>query len=336
MRTGITAVPARRVALLVTSSARGGAERVVHDLAITLHDRGWEVGCISMLPVGSQFEDLGDRGIEVASLDMRQGVPDPRALVRLAAILRDWRPDVLHGHMVHANLLARLSRLLVRTRVVVSTMHNFDEGGRLRYLAYRITDPLTNTTTAVSTAAVEEAVRRRAVPRDKILFVPNGVDVEAYELNDTEREAQRAALGIDREFLWVAAGRLTEAKDHPTMVRAFARLHATGSTSMLLIAGAGPLEQELRALIGSLGLARQVRLLGMRTDLPSILCAADAFVMSSAWEGLPVVLLEAGASALPIVATDVSGTRDVVLDDVSGFVVPPRDPAALASAMARL
>jgi glycosyltransferase involved in cell wall biosynthesis len=238
--------------------------------------------------------------------------------------------------MVHANLLARLSRLLARTPVVISTMHNFNEGGQLRYVAYRVTDPLSTITTAVSRAAVDEAVRRHAAPSRKITYVPNGIDVSAYRPDGAERAAYREVLGTSGAFLWVAAGRLVEAKDHATMLHAFGRLRASGSRSVLLIAGAGPLEQGLRRLSGSLSLAEHVRFLGMRTDLPSILRAADAFVMSSAWEGLPVVLLEAGATALPIVATDVSGTRDVVVDGVSGTIVPPGDPAALAAAMQRL
>jgi glycosyltransferase involved in cell wall biosynthesis len=286
-----------------------------------------------MMPLDTQFDDLGARGIKTASLGMRQGVPDPRALLALARLLRKWRPDVLHGHMVHANLLARLSRFLVWTPVVISTMHSDNEGAQWRYYAYRLTDRLSTITTTVSDSARDEALRRHAAPGHKIIYIPNGVDVGAYRSDDDERRLTRDALGIEGEFLWLAAGRLAEPKDYPTMLRAFAQLRTTRPDSRLLIAGAGPLEELLQSLAESLGLGDHVRFLGLRSDVPALLRAADGFVMSSAWEGLPVVLLEAGASSLPIVATDVSGTRDVVVDGDSGTIVAAGDPEALAEAM---
>ena len=106
------------------------------------------------------------------SLEMRRGVPDPRALAHLARFLRRWRPDVLHAHMVHANLLARLSRLVAPTPVVISTIHNENEGGQWRYVAYRLTDRLSDVTTTVSRVALAEATRRGAAPAGSIVLVP--------------------------------------------------------------------------------------------------------------------------------------------------------------------
>jgi glycosyltransferase involved in cell wall biosynthesis len=331
-RTGTNSRP--RVTYLITSSSVAGAQRQVHDVAVALLRRGWAPEIISMLPRDAAFSDLPALGIPFETLDMSRGVPDPRALWRLRRLLRDRRPAILHGHMVHANLLARMSRLLVRTPVVVSTMHNENEGAQWRYVLYRLTDRLTDTTTTVSQVAVQEAIRRRAVPGpDRIELVPNGLPPLGRERDDERRAATRAALGIGNEFLWLAVGRIAEEKDYPNMIAAFSRVVAGGPTVRLMIAGTGELDEQVRAQVETAGLSDQVTMLGLRRDVPDLMEAADGFVMSSAWEGLPMVLLEAGASSLPAVVTEVGGSRDAVLDGVSGLIVPIRDPGALASAM---
>jgi glycosyltransferase involved in cell wall biosynthesis len=251
-------------------------------------------------------------------------------------ILRRWRPHVLHAHMVHANLLARVSRLIVPTRVVISTMHNQDEGAQWRYVAYRLTDRLSSTSTAVSSLAVEEAVRRRAAPRDRILYVPNGIDLSGYQRDEQVRANARVGLGLGDEFCWLAVGRLFEQKDYPTMLTAFQGLIGRRPGARLLVAGEGPLKADLQATTRALGLEGRVALLGHRSDVRALMQAGDALVLSSRWEGLPMVLLEASASSLPIVATDVAGSRDVILDGVSGLVVPAADPPSLAAAMERM
>jgi glycosyltransferase involved in cell wall biosynthesis len=104
----------------------------------------------------------------------------------------------------------------------------------------------------------------------------------------------------------------------------------------LLVAGPGPLEDRLRAAVRDRGIDERLRFLGQRTDVPRLMQAADGYVMSSAWEGLPMVLLEAAASGLPIVTTEIGGARDVVVDGENGYIVPRADDAALAAAMLRV
>lgn len=323
-----------RLAYLITSSGMGGAEREVCHLAEEFRRRGWEVAVISMLALEPPISELRAAGVRTLSLGMRQGVPDPRALIRLGRFLRRWRPDVLHAHMVHANLLARLSRLVAPTPMVISTMHNEDEGAQWRYLAYRLTDRLSDVTTAVSHVAGEAAERRGAAPRGAIRVVPNGLDTSAYAADEASRERFRASLGLGDRFTWLAVGRLVEAKGYADMIDAFARLLRERPEAALLIAGVGPLEDDTRARARQAGIEDAVRLLGARPDVADLMRAADAFVMTSRWEGLPMVLLEAGASGLPVVATDVGGSGEAVLDGVSGYLTPVAEPEATARAMA--
>lgn len=325
-----------KIALLSTSLMRGGAEIQVFLLARTLKRRGHQVQVISMVAPEAFEPELTELGIPLHSLNMRPGAPDPRALWRLAAIVRAWRPEILHSHMIHANLLGRLVRLLVRVPVQISTAHNIDEGGRWRERAYRLTDPLATLTTNVSQAAVDRYVQVGAVPAAKIRYVPNGLELTPFTQAPVSRQSLRQALGLAGQFVWLAVGRLAVQKDYPTMLRALAATLAGSPETRLLIASEGPLRADLEALSAQLSLTEHVTFLGARNDVPALMQAADAYLMSSAWEGLPMVLLEAAASSLPIVATDVGGNREVVCDGESGWLAPPGDPVALAAAMQRL
>jgi len=276
-------------------------------------------------------------GIPVASIDMRRGRPDPRPLLRLAGILRLWRPAILHSHMVHANLVGRVARLLYWMPVQVSTAHNVREGGRALDLAYRFTDPLCTLTTNVSAAAVSRYIRTAAVPASKIRCVPNGIDTHSFRPDRAARARLRAELGFEEgHLIWLAAGRLVEAKDHASLLEVFAVVYRAYPIARLLVAGSGPLEAAIRARATALGLAGTVVFLGVRDDVAALMQAADAYVLSSRWEGLPTVLLEAAGCGLPIVATDVGGNREIVQDGGNGWLVPPARPDLLAGAMEQL
>jgi glycosyltransferase involved in cell wall biosynthesis len=325
-----------RVALLTTSLARGGAESQITQCAIALRRRGWETAVVSLLAPTAFAGELAAEGVPVRSLGMRPGQPDPRGLVRLIAFLRVFRPQILHSHLFHANLAARLVRLFCPVRVVFSTLHSVAEsrreaaGVRLRDWVYRLTDPLADMVTAVSQAVADRHRASGAVRPAKLRVIPNGVDTSLYRPDPARRESARRELGIAERFVWLAAGRLLWKKDYASLLRAFARQ----TDSLLLIAGEGPEGGRLRQQARELGV--DARFLGTREDLPALLNAADGFVLSSVVEGLPMVLLEAAASGVPAVATDAGGVSECVSDGETGFVVPRSDGDALADAMSRL
>jgi glycosyltransferase involved in cell wall biosynthesis len=315
----------------------GGADSLLLSAAQELRARGHEVLIVSLTPLGPMGLQARNAGIATESLEMQRGVPDPRGLVRLIRLVRAWGPDVLHSHMVHANLMARGLRLFVPIPALVSTIHNIYEGGPVWMAAYRLTNRLVDQMTIISQAAADRFVRDRIVPRALLRVVPNGVDLDQFRnMPAGARESVRGSLGLGREFVWLAVGRFEIQKDYPIMLRAFARVHERVSRAVLLLVGRGSLQGETEALARELGLGASVWFLGVRDDIPELLNAADGYVMSSAWEGMPMVLLEATAAGLPIVATRVGGNQEVVCDGESGFLVPPRDADALALAMLRL
>lgn len=309
-----------RIALLTTALARGGAESQVAQLAAGLARSGEDVSIISLTE-----PEAFTRIAPVYSLHMRPGVANPVALVRLAALLRRLRPHVVHAHMFHANLMARILRMIAPAPVIC-TLHSAAEsprsggGTRIRDFAYRITDPLAAVTVAVSHAVAERHAGAKAVRGGRMRVIPNGVDTSRFHPDPAARARVRHEMQLGNEFVWLAAGRLMWKKDYPTLLAAFAK-----TAGVLLIAGEGPLEAGLRAAAPP-----GVRFLGARDDMPALMQAADAFVLSSVVEGLPMALLEAAASGLPCVATDAGGVREVI---PATFLVPPSAPAALGDAM---
>jgi glycosyltransferase involved in cell wall biosynthesis len=326
-----------RILFLSTSMGMGGADSQLLAAAQELRGRGHEVLVVSLTPLGPMGLQARQLGIPTESLEMRRGIPDPRGLVRLARLVRAWRPDVVHSHMVHANLMARVVRLVAPVPALVSTIHNIYEGGPLRMAAYRLTNGLVDHMTSISEAAADRFIRERIIPRDLLTVVPNGVDPELFRKVPAEvRDELRRSLSLAGEFVWLAVGRFEVAKDYPTMLRAFVAVHERYPEAVLLLVGKGSLQGETEALVRELSLVTAVRFLGVRNDVPAVVSAGDAYVMSSAWEGMPMVLLEAAAGGLPIVATRVGGNPEVVLEGDNGFLAPPRDHRALASAMVRL
>ena len=326
-----------KLLLLSTSMGMGGADSLLLAAAQEMRNRSHDVLIVSLTPLGPMGLRARSLGIPTESLGMRRGFPDPRGLLRLSRIVRKWRPDVIHSHMVHANLMARVLRLVAPVPSLVSTIHNIYEGGPLWMAAYRLTNGLVDHMTIISEAAADRFIRERIVPRELLRVVPNGVDAEPYrQVAPGVRDELRRALGLGPEFVWLAVGRFEVAKDYPNMLRAFARVRQRHTEAVLLLVGRGSLQKETEALGRDLKLGMGVQFLGVRDDVPALVSAADGYVMSSAWEGMPMVLLEAAAGGLPVVATKVGGNHEAVLDNESGFLAPPGDSEALASAMLRL
>lgn len=324
----------RRVALVTNGMVRGGAEVQTVRLAAALRARGDAVRLLSILPTQAFADELAGLDVAVAHAPLPGRLRGPATVRWGARVLRDWRPDVLVSFVYQANVLGRLAGALAGVPVVISSIRNERFGGRRRELVIRATDRLCTVTTTNSHTAAESLVRRGIVPAGRLRVIPNGLDPCAWERTAADRRRAREGLGVDcGAFLWLAAGRLEAQKDYPTLLAAFARLVADGADAHLRIAGQGPLRAELEAFAHRLGVADRVAFLGVRDDMPDLLAAADALALASAWEGLPNIVLEAMAAGRPVVATRVGGTPELVVDGVTGRLVPPGDADALASAM---
>jgi glycosyltransferase involved in cell wall biosynthesis len=322
-----------RIVYVLTSLGMGGAERVALALAVRMAQRGHTVALLVLRPpVAEQWPTT----LPVVHLEMRRTPVSVLAgMVRVRRFLREFRPDLVHSHSFHANIVARLLKWLTPL-LVVSTVHNVYEGGWLRMLAYRLTDGLAYRTIAVSQAAADRFVRLKAVPQHKCVVLTNGIDTAEFAPRTDRRGRTRAAMGANTQFIWLSAGRIVPAKDFPNLLRAFAQVRGDRFDAQLWVAGEAsePEFSTVQRLAAELDLEASVRWLGLRRDLPTLLDACDGFVLGSAWEGMPLVVGEAMAMEKPIVATDVGGVREMVGD--AGVVMPPRDSDALAHAMLNL
>jgi glycosyltransferase involved in cell wall biosynthesis len=323
------------IAIVIPGFIRiGGAERQMVELAKGFQRRGWRVSVVALSgPGGAEGAELSQSGVAFLSLSMVKGLADPRGWLRFNRWVRQECPDVVHAHLPHAAWFARWSRLAAPVRVLVDTLHSSSTGTWGRKLGYRLSAWSPDLVTAVSRAAEETHLRARMVIAGRVQVLPNGIDTGFWRPDLRVRATIRRELGLLDEFLWVAAGRLDPVKDHASLLRAFALLPAT---ARLVVAGDGPLQAELRRQSAVLGLEQRVRFLGFEPNVRRWLQAADALVLSSRWEGLPMVVLEAAACCVPAVATDVPGTREALRDGETGLLAAAGDVSALRDAMLQM
>lgn len=318
-----------KIAFIITSLTVGGAERQVVSLADQMASAGHSVLVISLTEWS--FVLPRNPAVQVRLLGMTK---TPLAIIRsywkARGLLRSFAPDVVHSHMVHANLFARLLRLSIFMPRLVCTAHNTNEGPYM--WAYRLTDSLADITTNVSQEAVNRYVDHAAAPPHKIMTMFNGIDCGQFRFDPNARKTLRAAFDIPNDTkILMAAGRLCAQKDFPNLLKAFARLTARHPDCRLWIAGEGPEQVPLQTLTRELGLEDKVRFLGLYRDMPALMSAADIFVLSSAWEGFPLVVGEAMACERIVVSTDAGGIKEWLGD--TGYIVPVRNTEALANAL---
>lgn len=311
----------------------GGQERVALDLAGGQVRRGHHVVAISLaaLPHGVLAEEFVARGVAVSAVP-KGAAFDPRAVIRLARLLRGERIDVVHTHnpqpLAYGAPAGRLARI-----AVVHTKHGVNPDVGRRLWLRRFGGHLAHAYVAVSEATAAVARRNRECRPARLSIIPNGVDLEAYGPDADTRAAIRAELELPADA-WVfgTVGRVSVEKDHSLLLRAAGPL--LGPKVRLVIVGDGAELPRVRAEASRY--APWVLFTGLRRDVPRLLAALDVFVLSSRTEGLPLALLEAMATGLAAVSTDVGGVSEVAEQGRAALLVRPADDTALRDALRTL
>lgn len=330
----MTATP-WRICTLITELRIGGAQNVLYDTVTGLPSDHYRHLVVCLFGADQTAERLRAAGFQVVDLHMRSKL-DVGVVWRLGRVLRDFDPHLLHSHMFHANLLARIVGRLTGVPRIVCTEHTMGQEGSVRRLLNRLTAPLADRITAVSEQVGTFAREGIGIPSDQVVVIPNGIDIDRCRSALSPDQA-RAKLGLPPDQPVVGTvGTLRPVKGTDVLLRAFARLQESGPEAHLLVVGDGPEWDTLQALADELGIRDAITFTGNRSDIADLLAAMDLFVLSSHWEGLPIAALEAMAAGLPVVATAVGGTPGVVLDGKTGLLVPPSDPPALAGALQQL
>ncbi|CNH18461.1 WbcN protein [Yersinia frederiksenii] len=315
---------------VITGLGMGGAEKQTVLIANKMHEVGHNVMIISL--TGETLVNPSN-GVQLNELKLEKTpVSFFKGLLEVRRIIKKFKPDILHSHMFHANIFSRFLRLFTNIPVLICTAHNTNEGSSLRMLAYKYTDRLASISTNVSQDAVDSFIRKGASSIDRMIVVSNGIDTSQFDFSADDRNTKRSELGIlDDTPILLSVGRLTEAKDYPNLLKAYSLLlknNSFNSIPRLFIVGTGHLENHLKSMVKEFDIEKYVTFLGQRDDIRQLMCAADIFVLSSEWEGFPLVITEAMACKKLIVATDAGGITEALGD--CGSIVPVKDPASLS------
>jgi len=322
-----------KVLHVVKSQGVGGAERHLLTLLPALRERDIDARLLSLDAGGDaqRFHDaLDEAGVPWLRVACGSDV-NPALAARVLRAARAERPDLLHTHMVHGDVYGSLAAHALRMPFV-SSRHNDDRYllGPFRYVDRAFMQGVRRI------IAISDAVRafheRAGLPRAKLVTIHYGLD----ELPAEHSELTPSDAGIpDEAPLALSVARLIAQKDHASLLRAFARVHAGNPDARLAILGWGPLENSLRALVRELGLDDVVSIPG-RVEPRAWLQRADVFAHTPRWEGFGIVLLEAMLASLPVVATRVSAVPEIVVAGETGALVAPGDVDGIARALGEL
>lgn len=310
---------------VILSLEIGGMEQVVSQLLLNLDRKRFNPVVVCLNSLGPFSEELRERGITVVKLPAMTSVLSYLLPYGLMKVIKEVKADIVHVHSGCWHKAA-MAGFLSGVGTIIYTDHGRhcpDIASVIRL--DRVFSRITTHVVGVSQDIAEYMVRVVGVPNSKIRCIINGIAEDKFSVARRAQEPFAGQLGI--------IARLSPEKDVATLIRAFKLLHDDMRDVTLKVVGDGEERGMLEQLAESLGLAGSVHFLGFRRDIPEVLADIDIFVLSSLSEGTSITLLEAMASGKPVVVTNVGGNPAVVRDGINGCIVPPADPAALASAL---
>lgn len=310
---------------LITGLGGGGAEKVVVDLADQMYSLGHNVK-IAYLK-GEIIVFPKNNNIELVYIGLENLKNSKDAFLNYKNLILSFKPHVVHAHMVHANIFARIARKFISIPKLICTAHNSNEGGKLRMLTYQLTNNLSDFNTNVSEEATQSFIKMRAFDSDAITIY-NGINLDKFKNKKIDHDFYLKQFDSADHKIILAVGRFNQQKDYPNLLNAIHYLKKISSYKFkVLIAGDGEDRAQIEALIHELNLNEDVILLGRRDDIPELMVCADIFVLPSAYEGFGLVVAEAMACETFVVATDCGGVKEVM--GGNGLLVAPKNSELL-------
>lgn len=327
-----------RIFYITTDSNIGGTERMLLALLKNLDRERFEPFLCVLKPGGRLLEEARKLNVETECLNVSSKF-DFMVLSRLKSLLIRENPSVLHTFLFHANILGRIAGSSCRIPVIISSQRSVDEW---RKFYHSVLDGWSSRFCHLiisnSEAGRRRLIEREKIPADKIITIHNGIDVSRFEIEiDVQKKRKELGLDPDDKVIGIIAN-LRRVKGHRYMFEALRDLHSRikDVKIKLLVVGEGKLKRQLGDLADRLKIKDSVVFCGFRDDIPEVLRAIDILVLPSLWEGFPVSVLEAMASGLPVVASDVGGVSEVVQNGRNGVLVRPADYRHLSTALYNL
>lgn len=321
----------KRIMHITTSLNVGGLETFLLELLRLTNRECFSPYVCTMTSGGQLVGEFEELGIPISVLSQRAGL-DYAMPFRMASLLRRQQIDLVHTHNVSPWLYGLIAAKMARVHHLVHTEHsNVPELQKKLYRVEKFLSYGTDFIIADSTVVNVHLIKAQGIAPERVKTIYNGIDEQKYG-GRSKRAKTRSELGIGPEENVIGTvGRLVPIKNHAGLLKAFSKVQREFCNVKLLIVGDGELRASLESQAQILELDHRVLFLGSRRDVPRLLQAMDVFVLSSFSEGLPISLLEAMASGLPIVATDVGGNREVIGDDEAGVLVPADSDEHLAA-----
>jgi sugar transferase (PEP-CTERM/EpsH1 system associated) len=315
----------RRVCHVSLGLCTGGMERLLVEFARCYDPQHYELHFVALHNTGQPADDIRKLGCTVHLLRDLRGKPFAqwRELVRC---FRELKPDVVHTHNAYPHFYGTLAARWCRIPVVINTRHGRRIGTTWKARTwFWLAGMLADRVVAVSDDAAHLCLKDVSLPRRKVARIWNGIDLSRF-----------AYRGPASNPIAISVARLSPEKDFPTLIRAVALAAEVVPELRLKIVGDGPERERMEHLIVELGQSSRIELLGERQDIPELLATAGFFATATLTEGISLTLLEAMASGLPVLATNVGGNPEIVEEDLTGYLVPAGNVEVLAAALIRM
>ena len=316
---------------VITDSKIGGAEKVALSLASNLNKGGlYSVKICCLASRGQIAEEAEKLGIIIYFLGIKNKWYFWKAF-RIIKLIKDNRIKIIHSHLFHANIISRVFGRVFGVVVVISTEHTMGMEGRLRLFLNGLSSFMSDKIIAVSFAVRNFILKNTTINPDKIIVVHNGIDCSFFNPNSALESSMCKDLSVNSDNLVVGTvTHLYKDKGIDYLLMAARGILVEFPNTVFLIVGDGPLRKEMESLSSKLGIHKNIRFVGFRSDIKSVLALMDVFVHPSKFEGFPITILEAMAMKKAVVATEVGGVAEVIQDNINGLLVRPRDPVSLA------
>jgi len=326
----------RRLMIITHDLGIGGLQQVVVNLCRYIDREKFIPSVLCLRKKGEFSKNVENMGIKVFSLPFTNRT-DYFSFMKVAQVLREEKIEIIHTHNSQPFVDGTIGALMSGVKTIVHTDHARDFPDKIRYMFFEwLVSHFAYKIVGVSDHTSKNLIKYEKISPNKIITIPNGIEESLFNIS-IDKANKKKELGINNDGPILGLGvRLTEQKGITYLIQALPQIIEYFPEVTLVIAGDGPLKEELKIEANKRVVNSNIKFLGARIDIPELLKVFDLYVLPSNWEGLPMVLLEAMAAGCPIVATDVGGNSTAINHGINGSLVRPQDPKHLADEIIRI